>query len=297
MDFPYRSKIMKLLATWLFALACVSCSDFHFAIVPNGSLASQENDRDTIRIPADSIVVENLFATNDKLFQADASIRASRNVEIPLHLSTLADAMDSVVLYGTIVATDTLQIGIKHGGVTDPVVDIQIEASDFIHHQIRMPIHSGIDYTVLWKSLDGKPVKMGALLLVGYPSKSSAPLNLVNRVKDYLEVLPVHFDSALTLPAGASYVKELTLEPSDSVYAMLSGGSGISSFLLNQTQLDEFMVNGDPPSKFLWQGEDSASTLRWFSDTPIRLNVLISNFTTTDQTVADSISIFRHLQE
>lgn len=279
-------------------LAFFGCGDFHFSVVSNGSLPEPATPPDTIRIPADSIVVERLFASNDTLFQSDASVRSQRRISVSFQLPTVALPPDSLTLYGTLIASTPLSIGISHSGAVDPVAYVQRDSADGRYtHSIRVQIFSGIPYELLWSAESGQPFQMGALLLIGYQTADSSSLQLTQPVKDYLELLPIATNRNRSVASWTHFWEPLYLESDDSLFAHLSSDSTLHAYLLDEAGMDAFWASGVAPVAPLWQASSPDTTLRWAPGKAQNLYFMGSNWGDSPRMVSDSVVVFRHLQD
>jgi len=278
--------------------AFLGCGDFHFSIVSNGSLPEPVSPPDTIRIPADSIVVERLFASNDTLFQSDASVRPQRRISLSFQLPTVLQPPDSLTLYGTLIASTPLAIGISHSGAVDPVASIQRDSADGRYtHSIRLQIFSGIPYELLWNAENGQPFQMGALLLIGYQTADSSSLRLTQPIQDYLEILPIAHDRNRSIPSWTHFWEPLNIESDDSLYAHIVCDTTLHSYLLDEAGMDAFWASGIAPAAPLAQASGPETTIRWAPGQAQNLYFMGSNWGDTPHVYSDSVVVFRHLYD
>lgn len=291
-------KSFPVLFLLLASLAFFGCGDFHFSVVSNGSLPDPVTPPDTIRIPADSIVVERLFASNDTLFQSDAAVRSQRRIAVPFQLPIVASPPDSLTLYGTIIASTPLAIGISHSGAVDPVSNILRDSTGGRYtHSIRVQIFSGIPYELLWEAENGQPFQMGGLLLIGYQTADSSSLQLTQPVRDYLELLPIANHHNRSIAAWTHFWEPISIESDDSLFAFISSDTTLHAYLLDEVGMDAFWTSGLAPVAPLWQASGPATTLRWAPGKAQNIYFMGSNWGDSPRLVEDSVVVFRHFYD
>lgn len=283
---------MKFAGFTLILMWIYSCSDFHFAVVSNGSIPDL-SIIDTVRIPADSIVVEALFDKNDTLFQADSEIRPGWHVEIPLSLKNRADELDSVWLYGSVLASDTLQLALVHADVVDPLPVQGIDTSGGrFEHQIKILVLPGVDYQIRVESRKGATLQFGALLLLGYESRHSSGFQVVDRITQFREKKIFAMDQ-VELPVGSTKILRFQMEEMDSLHIGIHGTGNFNGLIVDNHRYDQYLVDGEVPTRFLWQQDLLPVSIDWSNESMEQYALLMINQDQSVLSLTDTVFAYR----
>lgn len=275
-----------------------ACTDFHFAIVANGSLPKNNGSTDTIRIRADSIHVQKLFPSNDTLFKASAAIAAHRTVRIKFPVAEQGQALDSLLLYGTLIADDSLDIALGHAGILDPLMPAEIDtAQGLVTHKISFRVQPGVDYSLEFINRHSRQYQVGGLLLVGYQTSDSSSRQIVPHIHSYIDYQILARDSATPMaPQMASWI-EIQANAGDSVFLMGSPIDTLQFSICNASQMDVFQSQGVLPTSLQWQSGNGVDSTKIGFTAGTQWFYVVQNPDSISHNYADSLILYSRLTD
>jgi hypothetical protein len=290
--------VISIIVTMLFismVLLTGACSDFHMAIVSHGSPPPKILPQDTIRIPADSILVTQLFETNDSVYSGNGTLRSGFHAEVHFSINNAAQQTDSILVYGTVLSSDTLNLSLEHSGSVNPIPGVQINnVAGLIEHKLQFEVGSGVNYILRYKPLNELSFDMGIVLLAGYQTPDDSPLGIVDQSDFYYEVKTISRLNNQELGPNSFRYQPVFLAESDSLILKTSAPDDFSAYLLTDPQKDQFLNSGSLADPLEWESNGSA-TLRLLATEAQRLNYLVENPTASALNYSDSVVVYRRI--
>jgi len=277
---------IQAIFTCVVAVFLVSCGNFYTSFSDHGvPKSSSDTIRDTITIPSDSLILNPLFTNNDTLWSAQDTLRAFSEARLRWH-TTLPAQSDSIILYGIIRCTDTLELTtIYNWPYRTPIAtDIKYNLdSSSLDHFFSLTIHqqTSMDLRIqlLRESVD--PYVLNARVLVGYES-GQAEFQTISSDIELSEVMAISEYSSLAVSPQTHFWDSVRIAASDSIIGYVSGDS-LNTHVMERHELMRFQLDGSIQNS-LWSNASNPDTLRQlFAGDEGWIYILYSNLSDTTQ--------------
>jgi hypothetical protein len=274
------------LGTILVALLS-SCNSFYPAWVDGG--IPSVSIRDTVALPADSIVIPPLHPINDTIVQQYFKVRAGCEVRIRFDIESPADA-DSVEVYGLLRGLDSLQAAYQRNGAQNytPLGGEFEIGPGYLNLPLHFAIHGSDGFTISINHPGDTAWQVNALLLAGYQSPEPSIPNIVKNL-NMSEIFTVSLHTGLPINAGNHFWKTVNLEEGDSLVGSVAGKATIDAYLMDNASLDDFLATGTEPGQSAYHRQNDGDSIRYQAQSTESLVFLIMNRSSTQVVMTDTL--------
>lgn len=252
---------MKKLGLAIF-LIVIACSDFNLGYMPGGEPRPPDvvwdTLVDTLVVPSDSVIIYARYPFRDTVAKKSLSLRAGNYFSIQIN-ATWSSKVDSLHLYGILVANDSLRVKVASGAVAkDPDSLTETIAGNQYRYNFyhAYPQKSLMEFK--WENQSTGDIDVDFLVMLGCSSHDSDLV--VKKEFEVWEVRDIAKRQSYPIQNGMFVWKKVAVIPDDSLWGTIQMPQGINAYILDESQMEELFEFGEIIAP-IWNASDETSQL------------------------------------